>query len=263
MIDTHSHIYLTEDFPEGESSLAVERGLEAGVQHIILPGVNAQTLPPMFELHDKYPANTSVAVGLHPSDVGADWESELDEILAFADRPGVVAIGEVGLDYHEDVTFREQQLRAFRKQIREAHARNLSLIIHQREALADTIALLKEAEAEGVMPEHMVFHCFTGTPEEAAQLIEAFPGAMFGIGGVATFKNAASVREAVRLIGIDRIVLETDAPWLAPVPRRGKRNESAYIPHIATSVADTLGLQLSDVITATDANARRLFPGMK
>lgn len=263
MIDTHSHIYLPDDFPAGEDALAVRRAIQAGVKHIIFPGVNASTIQPMFELHKQFPANTSVAVGLHPSDVTAQWKEEHENIMQFSPCPGVIAIGEVGLDYHEDITFKEEQLQAFRQQIRDAARLNLSLIIHQRNALDDTVSVLKEAEAEGHMPGNIVFHCFTGTPEEARLLASEFPSAGFGIGGVATFKNGASVREAVKVIGIDRIVLETDAPWLTPVPKRGRRNESSFIPYIAESIADTLGLTKEAVAIITDRNAARLFPKMK
>ena len=260
MIDTHTHIYLEQDFPEGETVQAVSRAVEAGVTRMILPGVDVASIAQIRRLHAACPEHTAIAVGLHPTEVTPHWREHLDIILQGIDDEGVVAIGEVGMDLHEDTTYRAEQLDAFRVQVEAAFRHSLPLIIHQREALEETLQVLREAKERRQLPEGIVFHCFTGTAEDVARIREVVPEAYFGIGGVATFKNARGLREALLTIGLDHIVLETDAHWLAPTPLRGKRNESALLPHIARSVADTLACSLSEVEATTDANAHRLFP---
>lgn len=260
MIDTHSHMYLSEDFPDGEGIAAVKRALESGVSRMIFPGVDVASLSPMLELYSHFPDCTAYALGLHPSEVDKDWRENLDIIFEGIDSPGVVAVGEVGMDFHEDRSYRDEQREAFAAQVAAAHHSSLPLIIHQREALDETLGVLAEAAAEGVAAPGMVFHCFTGSKEDVRRIREVVPETYFGIGGVATFKNAPALREALHEIGIERIVLETDAPWLAPVPMRGRRDESAYIPYIAQVVADTLGISVKEVSAITDGNARKLFP---
>lgn len=263
MIDTHTHIYLENDFPDGETAGAVERAIKAGVGQMVFPGVDRESLPQIFELYERYPAHTAIALGLHPTEVTDSWECELEEILSHASHPGVVAIGEIGLDLHECDDNYNQQIAAFRAQTEYAFSRHLPIIVHQRDALHDTLRVLGDAAEVGRLPETMVFHCFTGSSEDVKRIRCVVPDAYFGIGGVATFKNARTLREALPEIGIDHIVLETDAPWLAPVPFRGKRNESAFIPYIAAVVASTLDIPVETVAEITDRNALHLFPLLK
>lgn len=259
MIDTHTHIYMPEDFPGVEAADAVDRAVAAGVNMMILPGVDLDSIVPIRALHELRPKNTAIAVGLHPSEVNDKWQDYLEIILADIDKEGVVAVGEIGMDLHESSDTCAIQMEAFARQVDAAYAHNLPIIIHQRDALEQTLQVLEQAQEKGRLPRAMVFHCFTGTPADALRIITAFPQAYFGIGGVATFKNAKSVREALPLIGIDRIVLETDAPWLAPTPMRGRRNESSYLPNINRVVAETLGLDPQFTEQITDRNARQLF----
>ncbi len=243
MIDSHTHIYLREDYPDGADGGcggAVERAVAAGVSHMVFPCVALNTAEELLSLHSRYPEVTSVGVGLHPTEVGADWRAEVRELFdRFADeRP--VAVGEVGIDLYWDKSKSKEQMEAFGEQLQRAVDMHLPVIIHCREGLSETLEILREFRQTGLP--HLLFHSFTYGEEEARRILEEQEGAKFGFNGVVTFKNAENVREAVRLVGIDRIVLETDSPWLAPVPYRGKRNESAYLREICSRVAQECGL---------------------
>ena len=196
-------------------------------------------------------------MGLHPTEVSADFHRQLDLIHDFLNTAGVIAIGEVGMDFYHDTSLQSEQASAFKEQIHWARQKHLPLIIHQRGALDRTLEILGEEYSDDIPG--IVFHCFTEGPDSVAKIRKAIPEAYFGIGGVVTFKNAPYLREAIHTIGIHRIVLETDAPWLAPVPHRGSRNESAYIPLIAERVAQELSLSKAEVEAITDNNAQRLF----
>ena len=220
---------------------------------MILPGVDREAVPMMLALNDLRPQATSVTLGLHPTEVEADWQEELDEIFSHFDSGRrIVAVGEVGMDLYWDKTTADRQMQAFARQLDEARRRKLPVIIHSREALNETLEVLSDYRDV-----QAVFHCFGGTPEDVER-IRAVSDCYFGIGGIVTFKNS-HVDRSLPVIGIDRIVTETDAPWLAPVPHRGKRNESALMPLVAHRIADALGLTLADVDTRTTANARQLF----
>ncbi len=252
-VDTHTHIYLPEEFPD--SAQAVERALAAGVGHMVFPNVDLATVEPMIALHERYPDVTSVAVGLHPTEVKDDYQqalSRMEQILA-SSRVSPVAVGEIGIDLYWDSTYREEQRDAFEQQCRWAVGRGLPVIIHCREGLDDTLEVLSGMSA---MPRG-VFHSFGGNCEDVDR-IRAVGDFYFGINGIVTFKNS-KLRDVLPHIGLDRILLETDSPYLAPVPNRGKRNESSYIPYIAHTVADAVGETPEDVAMATTANARRLF----
>lgn len=260
MIDTHTHLYFTEDFQEENGTHgcngAVERAIDAGVAQMVFPNVDLESVSQMLSLHHAFPDVTYVAAGLHPTEVGADWKAEMREIFDRMADEKYVAIGEVGIDLYHDASQRTRQMDAFGQQVQIAIEKNLPVIIHCRDGLDETLEILSDFSS-ATLPK-MVFHSFTYGPEEARRVLEQ-TDAMFGINGVATFKNATNVREAVRLIGLDRIVLETDSPYLAPVPLRGRRNESSYLPHIAASVADTLAISKEEVEKATDRNAINLF----
>ncbi|MBD5291070.1 MAG: TatD family hydrolase [Bacteroides sp.] len=253
MTDTHTHLYM-EDYA-GEERDVVERALRAGVSLMVLPGVNMDSIGPILRMHEAFPEVTVPALGLHPTDVDANWSEILDRMEALLADGVWKAIGEVGIDLYHDSTYRAEQKEAFRRQIEWAVERDLPLIIHCREGLDDCLEVL--ASFEGRLP-RMVFHSFTGNVADVRR-IRRVCDPWFGINGVVTFKNAPLLREALPEIGLERILLETDAPWLAPVPNRGKRNESSYIPAIAACVASTLDLPLDEVEQVTDANARRFL----
>lgn len=252
MIDTHTHLYLPE-FEDGGRE-AVTRALGAGVTHLVFPNVDSATIAPMMELHRSFPETTSVAMGLHPTEVGDDWQQILSEMESMITGGGFVAVGEVGMDLYWDKSRLSDQLAAFAAQLRIAGRYRLPVIIHCREALEETLSVI--AEVNPTVP--LIFHSFTGTVENVRRIREVCDP-MFGINGVVTFKNARELREALPGIGLDHILLETDSPYLAPVPHRGKRNESSYLGNIRNQIASTLGVTPETVDCATEANTRKIF----
>ena len=254
MIDTHTHLYFAEDFADGGTG-AVDRALEAGVSHMVLPNVGLYSMEPLLALHHMRPEVTSVAVGLHPEEVNADWRPKADDIFARFEDEAPVAVGEVGIDLYHDTTFRTGQMDAFGYQLDKAASMNLPVIIHCRNALDETLHIISLMGYE--LPP-LLFHSFTGDSSDMRRIL-ALPQAMVGINGVVTFKNAPELREAVAGAGIEKLVLETDSPYLAPVPKRGRTNESSYIPYILRKVAETCGVSEALAESVTDANARRIF----
>ena len=255
MIDTHTHLYSSK-FEDGGRE-AVERAIEAGVTKMIVPGVNAGSINPMTKLHELFPDKTAIAIGLHPTDLEEDWKHDLDamESQLMEDSSRFIAIGETGMDLYWDKTTLPIQREAFARQYEWAQRFNLPLIIHCREALDETLEVI--ASMPGPQP-RMVFHSFTYGPEEVRRIREVCDP-WFGINGVITFKNAGSLRDAIPEIGIDKLVLETDSPYLAPVPHRGKRNESAFLPLVCSEVSRLLNLSFEETVRLTDRNARELF----
>lgn len=259
MIDTHTHLYMSEFATDSDTPhAAVERAVAAGVSKMIFPAVDVATAPALAALAKEFPGVVYPAVALHPSEVTPDWRATLDAVENEFASLTPVAIGETGIDLYWDRTYRAEQIEAFAAHVALAQVRRLPLIIHCRDGLAEVLEVLKAPEAKGVQA---VFHCFTQGPDELVA-IRAVGDFYFGIGGVVTFKNAKPLHEAVRLMPADRIVLETDSPYLAPVPHRGKRNESAYLPAIASAVAALRGVDTDEIIGLTDANAMTLFPKM-
>ena len=256
MIDTHTHLYMADSFLDGGET-AVDRAVEAGVKMMVLPGVDIESVEPMIKLHERRPANTAVALGLHPTDVEADWRRELSDILSVAKDIDTVAIGETGIDLHWEQRYLSRQMDAFGEQLQTALEMNLPVIVHSRDAVEETVEVLKEF---GSGLPGLVFHSFTAGPEEMEKLLEAAPDAFFGINGVITFKNAKPLKEAVAAMDPARIVVETDAPFLAPVPYRGSINESAYIPYIIKTISELKGIKEEKLKTITTGNAYRLYP---
>lgn len=256
MIDTHTHLYMAESFPDGGEA-AVDRAVEAGIDMMVLPGVDRESVEPIMSLHARRPEVTAVALGLHPTEVEADWKEELAEIMGHADRARLVAIGETGIDLHWDTKHLVRQMDAFGEQLQIAADRNLPVIVHSRDAVQPTAEVIR---AFGSGLPDLVFHSFTAGRPEAECLLEAAPDAFFGINGVITFKNAALLREAVSALDMDRILTETDAPFLAPVPFRGSTNESAYIPYILKAIASLKNITEEEAEKRTVENAWRLFP---
>lgn len=257
LIDTHTHLYLSDSYPGGESEAAVRRAIDAGVEFMILPGINGEAMDEMERLHRAFPDNTALAAGVHPDDLTDDWEAQLAAVRERMKEGNYIAVGEVGIDLYRDTSKVRRQMEAFETQLGWAEEDRLPVIIHCREGLDETLEVIGNFGADELP--RLLFHSFTGDVAQAERVMERVPGAMFGINGVATFKNAPEVREAVKTIGAGRILLETDAPYLAPVPKRGTRNESALLPYIAVSVADTLGMDVHEFAEKTTASARRFF----
>lgn len=254
LVDTHTHLYL-EEFPDSEGAAAVRRALDAGIGKMIFPNVDRSTVEPMRALHARFTECTRMAIGLHPTEVNdSDIDSQLDfvtEALNSGDK--FVAIGEIGIDLYWDKTFRERQMQVLELQLLLAVDNRLPAIIHCREALDETLEVI--AGLRDKPP--LVFHSFGGDKKDVEK-IRALCDPMFGINGIVTFKNSR-LRETLPAIGIERIMLETDAPYLAPVPHRGKINRPSYLPHIAAHIAASMGLPLDDVAQSTTANARKFF----
>ena len=252
LVDTHTHLYLPEfEDPAG----AVDRAVEAGVEMMILPNVDAATVDPLVALHTSRPEVTRTAIGLHPTEVDdRPVEEQLrfvtDQIDSF---PGLVAIGEVGIDLYWDKSRRLRQMDIFDAQLDLALERRLPVIIHCREGLAEVLQILDSRHQNP----QLLFHSFGGTKDDVEAIRER-TDAYFGINGIVTFKNSR-LREVLPAIGLERMVLETDSPYLAPVPKRGRRNESAYIIHTAGHIADSLDISPEELADATTANARRFF----
>lgn len=252
MIDTHTHPYL-EQFEDGGAE-AVKRAIDAGVTHLVLPNVDGSSIAPMKRLHSLFPENTSMAMGLHPTEVGDDWAMVVDDMERLLENGDYVAVGEVGIDLYWDKSHKEAQMDAFRRQLQMAERLHLPVIIHCREALDETLDVIKEVRPTVTL----IFHSFTGSGEDVRK-IRKICNPVFGINGVVTFKNADSIREALPIIGKDYILLETDAPYLAPVPHRGKRNEPAYVVSTCRKVAEVLGLSPKELEEITDRNATQIF----
>lgn len=250
-IDTHSHLY--DEAFASEEDLAVGRALEAGVTRMILPDIDSATRKQMFDLASKHPGVLYPCLGLHPTSINADWQSEIEKMEDFRNEH-IVAIGEIGIDCYWSKEFIEQQKEAFRLQLKMAHERNLPVIIHSRESTEIILDILKECRSLDVRG---VFHAYSGSRETFRE-IQELGDWYIGIGGVLTYKKA-SIAENVKDIPLERILLETDSPYLTPVPFRGKRNESAYIPHIAEKLAEIKSVSVDEIAAVTTQNAESLF----
>lgn len=250
MIDTHTHLYLPEY--DGRGATAVSRAVEAGVEQMIFPNVDLSTVRPMLELAARFPKNIECAIGLHPTEIKEDWQTTLSEIMSTTAENEFVAIGEVGIDLYWDKTFREQQMQAFDIQCGYATEMGLPLIIHCRDGLDETLEVIK-----GHPNVRAVFHSFGGTRDDVDR-IRQIGDYYFGINGIVTFKNS-KLRDVLPHIGLERILLETDSPYLAPVPFRGKRNESSYLPYVSACIASALSLDSKRIEEATTASAKALF----
>lgn len=253
MIDTHTHLYLPEFDTDGGGEAAVRRALAAGVGHMIFPNVDLGTVRPMLDLASRFPAQISCAMGLHPTEISDSWRDDLDAITSIlADGTSYVAVGEIGIDLYWDASHRDAQMQAFELQARRAAELGLPVIIHCREGLDETLEVL--AGIPGVAG---VFHSFGGSAADVDR-IRRIGDFYFGINGIVTFKNS-TLRDVLPHIGLDRLLLETDSPYLAPVPRRGKRNESAFLPYIAAHIAQHTGTSADHVAQITSQSARQLF----
>ena len=249
MIDTHSHINMLENITTDE---AVQNAAEQGIEKIIVPAANPADFTGIMELINKYD-NVYGMLGVHPSDA-KDWNDSLtEEIKKLAENKKIVAIGEIGLDYYWDKSFNDLQKEVFIKQIKLANELNLPIDVHDREAHKDTFDILKEYNKGS----KVVMHCFSGSVEFAKECIKE--GWYLGIGGVVTFKNAVKMKEVVQAVPLEHILLETDAPYLTPVPYRGKENQPAYVKFVAEEIAKLRNINIEEVNSVTTANAERVF----
>ncbi len=252
-IDTHTHLF-SEQFAY-DIDAVVQNALSQGVQKMVLPNIDSETINAMLALSEKYPKNCFPTIGLHPCHVKENFEEELQIVADYLQKyPNFCAIGEMGTDLHWDKTFWEQQKIAFKYQVELAKKYDLPIIIHCRESVNETLEMLSTLQ-DGTL--RGVFHCFTGSTQTAEKIIQ-LGGFMMGIGGVATYKKSG-LDEVLPHIPLEYLVLETDSPYLSPTPYRGKRNESAYIPFIAQKLADFKGISIQKLQEITTRNAERLF----
>lgn len=251
MIETHAHIY-AEQFSKDLAD-TLERSREAGIERIYMPNIDHTSIDDMMEVEAANPGFCIATMGLHPCSVNRDFEKELYIVEEWLTKRDFVAIGEMGTDLYWDKTFIDQQVEAFKVQVGWAKQYQRPIIIHCRESLDMTIDLVESLKDENL---NGVFHCFTGDAQQATRIREL--GFMIGLGGVSTFKNSG-MDKVIPELELDHVVLETDSPYLAPVPHRGKRNEPAYVALIAQRIADLKEISLSDLVSETTQNANRLF----
>lgn len=249
--DTHSHIY-SEEFTQDRKEM-MQRAFEAGVQRIFVPSIDSSYTEKMYEIEKQYPQNVFLMMGLHPTYVKENYEEELAFVATELEKRKFYAIGEIGIDLFWDKTFLEQQKIAFKKQIQLAKKYKLPINIHCRDAFDEVFEVLETEKSDDLFG---IFHCFTGTYEQALQAISY--NLKLGIGGVATFKNG-KIDQFLNKIDIKHIVLETDSPYLAPVPFRGKRNESSYTKLVAEKLAIIYNLPIEEIAKITTENSKAIF----
>jgi TatD DNase family protein len=252
-IDTHAHLY-AEEFDQDRTEM-IQRGLEAGVRRFYLPNVDMESVPRLLATEQQFPDACFAMMGLHPCSVGKDYPEQLAQMEKLLESRPFAAIGEIGLDYYWSKEFVEEQKQAFRTQAAWAKKYNYAIILHARDALDELIGLVKEAKKDNPMLKG-VFHCFSGSYEQAQAIIKL--GFYLGIGGVLTFKNNGMAK-FIHQIPLEYLVLETDAPYLSPVPYRGKRNEPAYIPLVADFLCNAYQLPLADLKAQIYQNSLNLF----
>ncbi|MEM7102404.1 MAG: TatD family hydrolase [Bacteroidota bacterium] len=250
-IDTHAHLY-ADQFKNDRDEM-LQRAIKAGVNRFYLPNIDSSSIEGMLQLEEDYPGHCYAMMGLHPCSVKEHYEDELDLVKQWLGKRKFCAIGEIGLDLYWDKTTLGIQTDAFRRQIRWAKELELPIMIHSREATDEILEIVKEEKDDRLTG---IFHCFTGSLDQAHQVIDL--GFLMGIGGVVTFKNAG-LDKVVKDIPLSYLVLETDAPYLSPVPYRGKRNESSYIPLIAQKLSEVKEVDVESVGRITTENALRLF----
>lgn len=257
-VETHAHLYSAEYDSDREAT--INRAIASGAEKIFLPCENISTIAPILSLCKKYPALCKAMIGLHPEEIPEEWsdcERQLQEMETKLSCDGnpFIAIGEVGIDYHFRNDNSELQRFVFSTQVHWASDYCLPLMIHARDAVDDVAKILENMDCEPCG----VFHCFSGNSDEARRLL-SFPRFALGIGGIITFKRSTLPTVLRECVPLTRIVLETDSPYLAPAPMRGRRNESSFIPYIATRIAEIYETTVDDVLAATSRTARQIFP---
>ena len=252
MIDTHTHLY-SDQFDEDRSEM-IQRAIEKGVTKFFLPAIDSAYHEKMLNLEAEYPGKIFAMMGLHPCDVKPEtWEKELGIVKNYLNQRDFCAIGEIGIDLYWDKSTLDIQIKAFEKQIEWAIEKDLPIVIHTRESFDEVFEVLERKKHPKLRG---IFHCFSGTLEQANHAIDL--GFILGIGGVVTFKNG-KIDQFLHEIPLDKIILETDSPYLAPVPFRGKRNESSYVELVAGKLVDIYGVEFSEIDRITTENAENIF----
>ncbi|HEX3024507.1 MAG TPA: TatD family hydrolase [Chitinophagaceae bacterium] len=251
IIDTHCHLYL-EEYKKDIDAL-IRRANELGVIKFYMPGIDKEVIDDMLLLEKKYPGECIAMMGLHPCSVKENYKEELKIIEDWLHKRKFAAIGEIGLDFYWDKTFTKQQFAAFKLQMQWALDRSIPIVIHSRNAMQETVDTVKPFAKKGLRG---IFHCFGGTEEEAKQIADL--GFYLGIGGVVTYKTSG-LAKLIEKIGLKNVVLETDSPYLSPIPFKGKRNESSYLLYIIEKIAEATKLSLEEVAAITTANAEKVF----
>lgn len=254
LIDTHTHLY-DDRHDQAKQDELIQRAFDAGISKMYMPNCDQFTIPGMMRIAQDFQGKCLPMMGLHPTYVKDDFQEEMDIVMQWLGKERFAAVGEIGLDYYWDKTFIAQQKECFETQIDWAMEYTLPIVIHSRESTADCIASVRKKKNESLKG---IFHCFSGTLAEAEEIIEM--GFLLGIGGVVTYKSAKELQQIVQKAPLTSFVLETDAPYLAPLPFRGKKNESSYLPFIAEKVAELRGISIEELALATSTNAEKLFP---
>ncbi len=249
--DTHTHLY--SDAFEDDRTAMIERALENNVKRFFIPAIDSETTQAMYRLEDKFPEHMFLMMGLHPTSVSDTVDQELKHVEEELAKRQFYAVGEIGIDLYWDKSFFEAQRKAFKHQIQLAKKYNLPIVIHCREAFDEVFDVLEEEKGEDL---YGIFHCFTGTQSQAEQAISYHM--KLGIGGVATFKNG-KIDQFLNEIDLKHIVLETDSPYLAPKPYRGKRNESLYVVKVAEKLSELYGVSLEEIAAQTTQNSKDVF----
>nr|WP_299346039.1 TatD family hydrolase [Allomuricauda sp.] len=249
--DTHTHLY-SEAFEEDREEV-IQRALDLGIERFFIPAIDSTYIKSMFELEAKYPKNIFLMMGLHPTHVKENFKDELEHVERMLSERKFYAVGEIGIDLYWDKTFLKQQQEAFVYQIRLAKSYGLPIVIHCRESFDEIFEVLEREKSEDLFG---IFHCFTGTLEQAHKALSY--NMKLGIGGVATFKNG-KIDQFLNQIPLEHIVLETDSPYLAPVPYRGKRNESAYIMEVLKKLEVIYNMDQTHIAKVTTANSKSVF----
>ncbi len=249
--DTHTHLY-SEQFDEDRESV-IERAKKLGVSRFFIPAIDSSYMDRMLDLEKNYSNSIFLMMGLHPTSVKENYKEELNFVKKWIDKRNFYAIGEIGIDLYWDKVFLKQQQDAFRIQIQWAKEKKLPIVIHCRNAFDEVFEILEEEKSDNL---YGIFHCFTGTFEQAQQAISY--NMKLGIGGVATFKNG-KIDKFLKQIDLKNIVLETDAPYLAPTPYRGKRNESSYITNVIDKLVDIYGISFQEITEITTQNSKDIF----
>lgn len=248
LVDSHCHLNHERMLANHEAVLA--RAAAQGVARVVVVGCDEPSSLVAVDMAERH-AGVFAAVGVHPHDASTYDAGVGERLAALLGRPGVVALGEIGLDFHYNFSSPDEQRRAFEAQLALARERGVSVVVHCREAYGEVLSALEQAKVRGVV------HCWSGSPADAERAVAC--GMHLGFTGIVTFKNAAPIRESARVIPPDRLLVETDAPYLAPLPHRGKQNEPAYLPLVARAVADARGMCMAEVAACTTANAEALF----
>ena len=251
LVDTHTHLYLPEfntDLPQ-----VIARAINQGVQYLLIPNIDLESVEPMIRVCNQFPKSCFPMLGMHPTSVKQDYKTELDSILKQYEKQKYIAIGEIGIDLYWDKTFIKEQEEAFRIQLDFALEHDLPVAIHCRDSFQPIMDVLKDYKNK---PLNGVFHAFSGPKEQADLIIKQ--GFKLGIGGVLTYKNS-KLKDTLAPIALEHIVLETDSPYLTPVPKRGERNESAYVSYVCQKLAEIKNMRTEEVAQMTSANAIKLF----